>query len=267
MSNKLKKIKEINDVMQFLKETTIDLSNYVSLTMWIYVDKDWKAGDSISISGWLTSTGMTVGIEVNLENYFDWGNFKTWQKISIPLTDMELDEDTIDALRVQIITKEGKSPKFYLDDIEFEESGTPIEYVVEPRKGTWLHVCSWNIQIADAYAGTLADGTMAKIPYHQLFSEKIQSPIVYARWDDGEITNSASILSIMDLMGFSNAKINGQGSDGTNSWVVINITPSQPIILKSEGDDKLSLTISDDLSVLNVLKVSVSCKEEDRENK
>ena len=255
----------MNDVIQFAKGSDLDCNDYVSLILWVYVDEDWGANDEIEIYGWDTGTSLQIGDAVNLQDYFNWNTYGIWQRISIPLTDMGAlaTSTTLDALRIHV-TKTGEKPKAYFDDIQFAETGAPIEYTIVPDLGTWLHVHSISIQIADDYTGILENATMPKIPFHQFFGEKIISPIVYARYSNNEIVNSATILSVMDIMGFSNATITGQGSDGTNSWIVINITPSQPIILKSEDNDRLSLTISDDLSGLQILKASAACKQEDR---
>jgi len=56
----------------------------------------------------------------------------------------------------------------------------------------------------------------------------------------------------------------GNGSDGTNSWVTVNMTFTEPIILKYENEDEMSLTVNDDLTGLLELKVGASCKVEDR---
>jgi len=130
----------IGDVFQFAKGSDLDCNGYVSLSMWVYVDKDWKGGDSISIYGWDTDTATQIGISVQLENYFSWANYDVWHKITIPLTDMgDVDvSTTLDALRVSQDTAEGKAPKYYLDDIQFEETGTPIDYIVKPEAGTVL---------------------------------------------------------------------------------------------------------------------------------
>ena len=60
---------------QFAKGSNLDMNGYVSLTIWVYVDKDWKAGDDISIYGWDTGTTSQVGTAVSLQDYFNWQSF------------------------------------------------------------------------------------------------------------------------------------------------------------------------------------------------
>ncbi len=258
----------LDDVYQFDKGGDLDCTGYTAITLRIYVDKDWKAGDSVEIYGWDTGTGLKVGTSVYLEDYFTYNVFDTWQKITIPLTDMgDLSASTtLDALRVKQTSKEGKAPKYYLDSIQFEETGTPVKFTVEPTKGTWLHVNSFQILLADAYTGTLADATMPNIPYDSFLGvSELSSGIKYERITNGEIVNSASISKFIDFMGFSNAKVTGSGSDGTNTWVTVNVQFTEPVILKGEDEDEMSLTINEDLSGLLLLRVGAGCKVEERE--
>ena len=59
-------------------------------------------------------------------------------------------------------------------------------------------------------------------------------------------------------------EITATGSDGTNTWVTFKAVHMEPIILKSEEDDELSFTISDDISGLLRFRISAGCKVETR---
>ena len=52
--------------------------------------------------------------------------------------------------------------------------------------------------------------------------------------------------------------------DGTNSWVSVNVQFNEAVILKAEDDDKMTLTINDELSGLLYLRVGAGAKVEDR---
>ncbi len=254
----------VGDIFQ-LAGTDTDMGAYTSLSLWVYVDKDWKSGDIIKLFGWDTGTGKPVGDGVDLSNYFNYSSYDVWQKISIPLSDFgDLSSyATLDALRVQVVAAEGKSPKFYLDNIQFEESGTPIVYTLEPSKGTWLYVKSFQVILADALAGTLADSTMPYLAYNKLLGvDALAGGIVYKRIQEGMILSTFNIKQLSDFMGLSNGKISGCGSDGTNTWVSVNISFTDDVVLKYEEGDKMSLTISEDLSGLLLLRVGAGCKEE-----
>jgi hypothetical protein len=257
----------LNDVFQLSKGSDLDCTGYVSISMYIYVDKDWKAGDNISLYGWDTGANAQIGTAVDLSDYFSYNSYGSWHKLTIPLTDMGdlYASTTLDALRIRIAAVDGKSPVFYIDDIEFEETGTPIKFSLKPDKGTWLHVNSFQILIADAYAATLADNSMPSIPYNGFFGvSKLDTGIIYRRVTNDEIISSATIQQFLDFMLFSNAKVTGYGSDGTNSWVSVNMQFTEPVILKEEDEDEMSLTVNDDLSGLLVLRVGAGSKIEYR---
>ena len=256
-----------NDVYQFAKGSDLDCTGYVALTMWVYVDKDWKDGDSVEISGYDTGTGLQIGDAVALENYFQYGDFDTWHKITIPLTDMGAvsSSTTLDALRVKQASTEGKGPKYYLDDMQFEETGVPIAFTLKPEKGTWLHVKEFTFSFADALASTLLNAGLPNLAYNKFLGETLVSGITYQREQDGETVFSRTILSILDLLQLPYTEITASGSDGTNSFVTIRAEHHIPIILKSEHKDSISWTISEDLSGLLQLRISAGCFVENRE--
>ena len=239
------------------------------------MDKDWKSGDSISIYGWDTSSSSQVGISVNLQDYFNWYQFDTWHKISIPLVDMELNSSTLDAIRIKQIADEGKAPRYYLDDIQFEAKpatgtldGQPLTYSIIPDKQTWLHVSQLHLLIADDdYNSNNASGTIASIPYNSLLGvASLDVGINYQRIQDNEIKESFNLKEISHLVRLPGTSIvsSGSATDGTHTWMVIQVIFNTPIILKSEDNDKLQFTISDNLSGLDELTMSCHAKIEYR---
>jgi len=255
----------VGNVMQIAKGGNLTVSGYVSLTIWINVDSAWAAGDSISVYGYDTGTASQIGTAVNLEDYFSWGVFDTWHLISIPLTDMALTAGTIDAIRIETLTKQGGPPVFYMDDIQFQETGAPIEFRVEPDKGTWLKIKGFNIVMADAFDNTVANASSPNIPYDKLLGvATLNTGIVYKRVQAGKTLSTASIRQFSDIMSFSEATVTGNGGDGTNTWVSVNIKFTEEVILKYEEEDYMSLTISEDLSGLLIFTMSASAKIEER---
>ena len=251
----------VGDVFEIDKGSTIDLTGYKAFTMWIYVDKDWKAGDQVDFYGWLsTGTPAQVGTKVDLSDYFDYTDFDTWHKIAIPLSEMGLTGETIDTVRVEQEAAEGKAPKYYLDDVQVEETGIPITFEVTADKGTWFLVKG--LQIVCAATGTAVE---PNLPYDTLLGTSIASGIDYKRIQAGITTNAATMNTFTNFMTLSNATITGQGGDTTNNWVSINVNFSEEVVLKGKNEDKLTLTINDDLSGLLYFKVSASGKVEDRD--
>jgi len=254
----------VNDIFQFDKGSDLDLSGYVSISSWINVDKDWKAGDDIEIYGWDTGTNLQVGDSVGLQNYFDFSSYDTWHKLNIALEDMSIEESTLDALRVRIVAAEGKSPKFYLDDIQFEQTGAPIPFELRADKGTWLYVDEFTISVVDEIAGTLADATMPFLSYDKLLGVTLTVGITYQRIQSEEVQFSIQAKGLIDFVQLSGTEVVGQGSDGTNTWITLRSQFMEPLVLKHENDDILRFIINDDMSGLLHFRISAGCKIEDR---
>jgi len=252
----------VNDVFQLARGSDLDCSGYVSISMWINVDKDWKVRDDIEIYGWDNGTNQQVGDAVGLQNYFDYSSYDTWHKLTIPLTDMGAlsFSATLDALRFRIADKEGKSPKFYIDDIQFEETGASIPFTLKAEKGTWLHVEEFTISMADAYTGVVSDGTMPSLPYDTFLGATLVAGVNYTRIQNKETKFSQTIKNLIEFIQLAGVEISGYGSDGTNTWLTLRVKHIEPIVLKAEDDDILSFTIADDLTTLLHLRISAGCK-------
>jgi len=56
----------VDDVYQLTTSPVgdVDMTNYSSMTIWVNVYKDWKAGYQIAIYGWDTGTGLQIGTPV-----------------------------------------------------------------------------------------------------------------------------------------------------------------------------------------------------------
>ena len=250
----------VGDIYQIDKGSNQDLTGYISVSMWINVDKDWKAGDAVDFYGWDTTGGAQVGTKVDLSDYFQYDDYDTWHKITIRLSDMTLTGETIDSFRVEQEAAEGKAPKYYLDDVQIEETGDPIIFSLKPKTGTWLRVKSFQI-----VAAAVGDAASPNIPYDTILGTSIASGINYKRISEGVTTSAATISKFVDFMSLSNATISGQGGDATNNWVSINLQFNEEVVLKSEDEDKMTLTINDDLSGLLYLRVGVGSKVETRD--
>jgi hypothetical protein len=107
------------DVCQFRRpEGMLDLSQYSSLSGWIYVTS-WGGGDNLQFYGWDVGSDTIVGNSVNLSAYINTGTLNAWQEFIIPLTDMALDGESIDGIRIQAVN----NPNGSLDDIELVSAG------------------------------------------------------------------------------------------------------------------------------------------------
>lgn len=108
---------EDGDIAQFNKGEDIDLTEYNQLTGWIYIT-DWGGGDNIQFYGYDTQTDVVVGNSINLSDYITTATQDTWQRFNIPLADMGLSTETIDAIRMEMVGV-GAPPNGYIDDLYF----------------------------------------------------------------------------------------------------------------------------------------------------
>jgi hypothetical protein len=240
-----------NDVWQFDKGSTQDLTNYSSLTMQVNVNRRWTAGDSVSIYGWDTNTSQQVGDKVLLEDYITELDFDVWQSAVIPLSDMGLSASTIYAFRMQIESVNGQSPDFFLDEIQIQETGSPIEFKTSHTIDKVYEANSFVITFIDAYAGTLTNGAgMIPIPYDQILGETLANGFQLRSVIEGDIDFSTTIKNIGDLIAIG-FKITNAGSDGTNSFITLEQDFKVPLTVKGSPEfNYLSIIINDDLTGL-----------------
>ena len=88
--------------------------------------------------------------------------------------------------------------------------------------------------------------------------------INYKRIENGVTISSATISKFIDFMGLSNANISGSGGNATSSWIAVNVQFNETVVLKAEDEDKMTLTINDNLSGLLYLRVGAGAKVEQR---
>jgi len=245
-----------------------------ALGIYIYIT-GWNAPQGnrgVSVVGWDTGAGAAVGSSVNISDYIDTTILNSWQHAIIPLTDMNLQEQSIDAIRIQTTVVSGIPPNYYLDDIEILEGDEPLEYIIAPDEGTWLYVDDINATIVDGYtgittvAGATENATFPRIPYNSFLGlAALTNGILYQRINNAEVRESFTLKQLFDIIKLPGTEIVGYGGDGTNSWVKVRVKVTEPIVLKSENNDLLKMSISDDLSGLLELEMSCGCREEVRQ--
>lgn len=235
---------------------TISANNFTTLTGAIFIE-DWSTGGSRKeVELRLRNNGVNVGAFVGLSSFINIGIFNSWQSFSIPLSSFGLTTQDFDQLTVtNIDVGGGPAPNYYLDDLGLTPTGgtleSALEYTVEPPPGTRLILYQSGIKIVDAYAGTLADGTLPNIPYDGILGVgTLTNGLVGRRIVNGEVLFSNVSRNLIDLVLATSDTVQAFG-DGTNTWVTIRSDFSTtPVILDSRNNDKLSMLVQDNLSGL-----------------
>ncbi len=242
----------VNDIMQFAKGSDLVLSNFAAVSMRIYVDADWEQGDSLTFCGYDTGLGVIVGNTVNLEDYFDFGDFDIWRALSIPLTDLGIDAaTTVDAFRITIVAKAGaKSPLAYFDRIQLEAAGGSTLFRIALANNERFYIEELVFSYADALAGTVANGTMTGLAYDQILGlAALPNGFIILRTRAGKTLFSASIARIGDHIS-AGAQLENVMSDGTNTFITLKVRFVRPLILTGGPGDDLVIIINDDMSGL-----------------
>ena len=251
----------VGDIMQLLNinGTDVTLAHCIAVSMWIRVGRRWVVGDSVSFYG--HNAGALIGNKVYLEGYFDFENYDVWQYISIPLTDMGLTVETLDAFRFENESRAGaKSPTFWIDEIEFQVSGASIDFSVIPDPGTWFHIKAFQTTFVDVYKSDLADGTMPNLAYDKILDFTPTTGYIYKRYSAGE-TNpffEVRITNLMDLLSLPYSRISNHISDGTNTLITIENTypAGMRFTLKAEDLDKIVYTVDDKFDDLLFFRIA-----------
>jgi len=253
-----------SEVAQISKGSDQDLTGYTSLVGWIYITGWPTTGtNEVEIYGW--DVGQ-VGNRVNIGDYVNTSIFNTWLKFVIPLIDMGLAENVIDAIRIETINIGiGLPPDYYLDDIQIQENEIPLKYIIEPEIDTWLYVDGLNTVMADALDATLVNASMYNLSYNTFLGlSELAIGILYQEYHGGKVHLTSTFHHILDFLQLPNTNILNAGCDGINTWFSLGQTFSSPVLLKSENEDKLVLNIRDDMSELLKFRMAVSCREEQR---
>ncbi len=252
-----------DDVAQFAKGSDFNLTTFNQLAGWIYITSWPDTGiKEINLTGWSTTSSLQIGVQANIGNYVDITTLNTWQKFIIPLSDMVLQTEIIDAFRLITIDDGVGSPiDFYLDGIVIEGGGASTqEYIIAPGIGQKFHVERINLFMVDDYDTTLADATMPNLEYDKLLGESFITGIIFRVIQNEEITFAFSIKDISDIMMLPTIADINMFSNGTNTGLQFSFGFPTSIDLDSRTEDRLSILITENFSGFLKLGASVASR-------
>lgn len=240
----------IGNVWQFDKGSDLTLSSWQAFSLYIYVASGWTAGNSIKIYGFDTGTGLQVGDSVLLEDYFNEQQFGSYQQLAIPLTDMNLNIGTIDALRMEVVSKSGPGIVCYIDTFQVEETTGATAFKVEAPTGKKYFVDEFRFTYIDALDTTLASNSMPNLSYNQILGlTKLTNGIGFSRIKDGKAIFSASVTCLADSTR-GGSTIENVFSDGTNTHITVATKFIAPVLLDARTSDSITVTVNDNLTGL-----------------
>ena len=232
----------LNDQWQFDQGSDITVTSYTAITGFINIDKDWGASDEVSICAFDTGTGLVVGNPVLLTAYINFFDFDVWQNFSIPFDDLGLSSGTFDVVRMEYTDKGGPSPRFYLDDMNVQETSGLAEFEFRPTANEIFHIDSF----AHVVVNNVTEAAM-KEPANYYGETALANGVVITVQTEGNIVLGLSILKLSDMtIGPHSRELEVFG----NTSSVGKIVTDHPTILEGSKGDFFKYTISDDLSGL-----------------
>ena len=234
----------------FTRGSTISTGSYTALTGYIYVTA-WPGSGTKEVEVRFRNGGTDQGVTLPLSSYIDETSFGAWQKFTIPIVDFEMGTVSIDEMVVQTVDiGGGAAPDYYLDNMRLEETGSPEQFVITPNIGKRFYVTELCISVVDAYAGTLADATMPRIPYNTILAESALTNGITITLETDNVTRFSTVFrQHMDLAQVPGIVIQS-GSDGTNTWINYTFKYTQPLCLDARTGDNITYTVNDNLSGL-----------------
>ena len=253
-----------NDTMELNNIADFDLTAYSLLTGWIYIT-GWSSSGTKAVNITAYDGGSPIGLTVDIGDYVNTG-VTGWQNFVIPLVDMALVGQTITALRIATVDiGAGQPPNYWLDLIEFTQpaGNGQQDYRVRPTTGEWIYVYKthWTLVVADS---ATVDGSNNMNPYDTLLGQTLGVGIIYQRVVDGEVIFSVPLKQLSDFIQLPGAKIKDFGGDGTNTWMTLEFSTVEPLILKWKTADYIRLLVNDDMSNFLLLRAGITGKIESR---
>lgn len=251
-----------NNEALFTRASTISTGAYTAVTGYIYIT-GWPGSGTKSVEVEIRNGGAIVGNSLAIEGYVNSGILNVWQKFVIPIGDFNIGTQDVDEMVIRTIDiGGGQAPNYYLDTMQFEETGSPAEFTIAPGIGTILKLSRVTLTVAGPFVGTLLNGTMPNLPYNTLLGlAKLPTGIRITLITNQTIQFTTLWQQHIDIMQISGMQMQS-GGDGTNTWITYDLILDTPLRLDSRCGDHISYTINDDLSGLLFLRAFAQGSEE-----
>ena len=241
-----------NNEAQLERGSTIDLSGYVALSGWIYVT-DWRVTGTKDVELRARIAGVDEGTSVSLSNYINEFVFDVWQKFVIPLSDMNLETSTIDQLIITTIDiGGGPAPDYYLDNIQFEETGAPITFAATAVEGTIFVVNRLLVTIA---------ANVTDVDFDTYMGVSVTNPILFMIQQDGILEFAGAFAKISDSL-WTGGQIINRIDNPTKTLITLEVPFDGKYTFDSRRGDGMFFTLGDDFSSLTLHRGLLTGKKE-----
>jgi hypothetical protein len=235
---------------------TIQISNggcvtCVAITGWIRFEKWSEARNNhLAIFAWDQDGSVMIGNEVRIEDFVNPNILNQYQRFVIPLIDMGVTGDQVEALRIRVDSDTGEpnAPDFRMDLIELQEAGGGIEYTAFPIPGSWYYASCLKTVFSGVPEAFLAPN-VPSVDYERFFNiDALTSGVVLIVSKDGITTQALNIKNVGEYNQVPEVKNLEWFGDAVKGSLTLSLLFSSPLVLKSEFNDFSRVTINEDLT-------------------
>jgi len=239
-----------NDVLELITTgVDVDLSNYSTLTGWIYLT-GWDTGGTkdVELEFWLDGSIAPSTVKVSIGSVINTTLFNQWQKFTFSLGNFQASSSMIDSIRIRNVDIGGGAPvNFWMDYIQIQEIGEPIEFSLAVPKDAVFHMDTLRFTLAAPLTGDVPNN----LSFDSLMGlDSLTTGFTLKRVQRGVTQFSLLVKDIGSLMEAGADLINSV-SDGVNTYATYQVKFNEELFtLQSNNGDSLTITINDDLSSL-----------------
>jgi hypothetical protein len=234
----------------FNYESNRDIESlFDSVSFWM-MPKNYPPGTELK-TYWKSLSGGIKGTKLNVANYVANLDLDTWSKVTIPISDFNLNSNEVSKLVLNYTKKNNQ--RFYFDDFDLTDSSGngPYTYRVEVDgyDGYSYHVSTVNIVISASNTGWDSNC------FANLSSLENGIILRHRRLSTSDILWSISMRDNVDL--FGNVTSVQEFNFGDDEIVIVLSLEIEPATVVITDDDVLEMVIRDDLSSLDNMRAYV----------
>lgn len=232
-----------NNEGRFDRASTINGSSYEILRIRVNLQVYSAANNEMILT--FDNAGTTVGVPMDIGSFIDTGDIGNYQTATIPLAELEIDDQTFDGCSITMTRTGGAKPTVYFDNIEFYESGG-VPFTIQARRGGNFFIEGLQFQFIDNITGSTAK------TYNRILNVDVGDGITINRTSRGGTVQGRPISSIADFIKFgapiADASFLDDGTNTTLSFFLPFV--GAPILLEGDFDDTITVLVAGDFSTL-----------------
>jgi len=235
-----------NDKATISKGSDLDFGNFEALTGYLYISRVTVATQQFNV--WFEESSLSVGNSVDLLDYVTSSTTGSWQKFTIPKADFGIESESIDDFVIGVGRSANPRPRFYLDDIQIEETSGTM-FTAQPAQGKKVEYQRVELYLEDALDISVTNGTAPGLSLTQLLGITPTVGFSFQRFEGGVPQISLTFKTLSDLNSLT-FRVVDVGCDGTNTFLKMESILPEPATLKELDGDKVVITINDDFTGL-----------------